>query len=243
MTETLTTPSERVLKVGPDRVTISSDQVVIEAKHEMPDWNVRELNHVPLYFGENKYYLVEKSKARPPYATRYVLVPWPEGQSTSAKGLYTYDLDAVKEREQSNRSGNFDDVGRAFLMPLYPFLGLLWSDNQKRLIRFGFVPHSISGISIFICFGFLLGQGIFAAILLNAGARAGHFMIGGFVRAMVSADYVHIGSLSIPVALFDSLLVIALLLDVPIRFARYFHEDQWCGGFLEWIVRSEPRED
>lgn len=243
MTETLTAPSEKVLKVGPDRVTLTSDQVVIEAKHEMPDWSVRELNHVPLYFGENKYYLVEKSKARPPFAARYVLLPWPEGQSTSAKGLYTYDLDAVKEREQSNRSGNFDDLGRAFLMPLYPFLGLLWSDNQKRLIRFGFVPHAISGISIFICFGFLMAQGIFAAILLNAGARAGHFMIGGFVRAMVSADYVHIGSLSIPVMLFDSLLVVALLLDVPIRFARYFHEDQWCGGFLEWIVRSEPKED
>src|SRR5215471_17880599 len=80
MTETLTAPSEKVLKIGPDRVTITSDQVTIEAKHEMPDWSVRELNHVPLYFGENKYYLVEKSKSRPPYAARYVLHPWPDGQ-------------------------------------------------------------------------------------------------------------------------------------------------------------------
>jgi hypothetical protein len=243
MTETLTQPPEKVLKIGPDRVTIKSDEVIIEARHEMPDWSVRELNHVPLYFGENKYYLVEKSKARPPYAARYVLMPWPDGQSTSAKGLYTYDLEAVTEREQANRSGNFDDLGRAFLMPFYPFLGLLWSDNQKGLIRFGFVPHIISGVSIFVCFGFVLAQGIFAVILLNAGARAGHFMIGGFIRAMVSADYLHVGPVSIPVILLDTLRTLALLLDVPIRFARYFHEDQWCGGFLEWIVRRGPRED
>ena len=93
MTETRTAPSEKVVKIGPDRVTIKSDQVIIEAKHEMPDWSVRELNHVPLYFGEDKYYLVEKAKSRPPYAVRYTLLPWPVGQSTSAKGLYTYDLD------------------------------------------------------------------------------------------------------------------------------------------------------
>jgi hypothetical protein len=45
------------------------------------------------------------------------------------------------------------------------------------------------------------------------------------------------------VILLDTLLTLALLLDVPIRFARYFHEDQWCGGFLEWIVRRNPKED
>ena len=32
----------RSIRIGPDQVTISGQEVVIEAKHEMPDWQLRE---------------------------------------------------------------------------------------------------------------------------------------------------------------------------------------------------------
>jgi hypothetical protein len=32
----------RSIQIGPDQVTITDQEVVIEAKHEMPDWQVRK---------------------------------------------------------------------------------------------------------------------------------------------------------------------------------------------------------
>ena len=61
------------MQIGPDRVTFTDDKVVIEAKHEMPDWEVRELNPVPVYLEDKKYFLVEKRRSDPPYAVRYLL--------------------------------------------------------------------------------------------------------------------------------------------------------------------------
>lgn len=105
----------------------------------------------------------------------------------------------------------------------------------KRLMRFGFVPHTVSGISIFSAFCLMFAHATFAVVLMNAGMRSGQVIIGGIIRAMASRNYFHFGPVSIPVALFDLAWLLALLVDVPVRFARHFHEDQWAGGFLEWL--------
>src|SRR5262245_5944757 len=97
--ETSDANSARVIQVGPDRVTISGSEVIIEAKRAMPDWEVRELNPIPLYFEDKKFFLVEKRKAAAPYAVRYLLHPWPEDQSIGTKLFYSYDAEAVAERE------------------------------------------------------------------------------------------------------------------------------------------------
>jgi hypothetical protein len=245
MSETMAAAAAaKVIQVGPDRVTIKDNEVIIEAKHRMDEWKVREINPWPVYFNDQKYNLVQCCKGEKPYEAIYVLVPWPAGLTTTAKGFYTYDMEAVAERSAIRRSGQMDDAGKAFLLPLYPFLGLCWSGVQRRLSRFGFVPHTITGISIFIVFSLIFAQGIFATVSINASLRSGKLMVGGLIRAMSGHSDLHIGSLSIPIGSLDVILVIVLMADMAMRYTYYLREHDWSGGFLEWFFRgNKPAAD
>lgn len=226
----------RVIRVGPDQVTVSADQVVIEAKNEMPDWQVREINHVPVYFEDKKYVLIEKRKAEKPYAARYLLKPWPEGSHSSAKTFHSYDAEAVRERDGDLRSENRMEGIRILFLPFYPFLGLFWSGAQRWLMRFGFMPRAITSVSTFTVFCLCFAQGVFAVVLINASLRSGKLIIGGMIAAMMKSDHLHLGPLSIPVFIPDALLLLACLADVAIRYSNILREDEWYGGFLEWMV-------
>jgi len=228
----------RVVQVGPDRVTVSDSELLIDARNPMPDWQVRELNPVPIYFEDKKFFLVETRKSQKPFAVRYLLHPWPEGNISNAKLFHSYDAEAVAERDAGRRSGQMDEVTRTCLLPFYPFLGLFWSGVQQRLVRFGFVPHAISGISIFSVFALVFAQGIFATVMINASIRSGKLMIGGLIRAMASQDTVF----GVPIVLLDSLLLVACLADVGVRYTNYLREDQWFGGFLEWMIPKRSRK-
>jgi hypothetical protein len=242
MNEAKTDAGTRIIQVGPDRVTIKDNEVIIEAKRKMPDWEVRELNPIPVYFEDKKYYLVEQRKCQGAYAIRYLLFPWREDEFHRTKLFYAYDAEAVKERDADFRSGNLDELTRFAMFPFYPFLGLLWSGTQKRLTRFGFIPHAISGASIFANFCLLFAQGVMVVITINATARAGKMMIGGLVRSSFSHDALRIGSVFIPIMYFDILLTVALIADLLIRYSYHLHDHEWAGGFLEWIIRRPKKE-
>jgi hypothetical protein len=230
---------ERVLQIGPDRVAFEGENVVIEARHEMPDWEVRELNPAPVYFEDKKYFLIEKRRANPPFAVRYLLSPWPIDQTAGTKLFYTYDAEIVAEREANHRLGNRDEIVRLGLLPFYPFLGLLWSGTQQRLTRFGFIPRAITSASIFVVFILLFAEGVFACVMINTSMRSGKLMVGGIVRAMLPDDHIHLGPIAIPVMLIDTLLLLSFVADVLARYSRFLHEDQWSGGFLEWLFRRK----
>jgi hypothetical protein len=235
--ETLDAETGETTTIGPDRIHSAGSELTIDARHPMPDWDVREINHVPIYFADRKYCLIQKRTAQPPFAVRYVLALWPADLSSCAKGFHSYDAETVAAREALHRCSQFDELVHALLLPFYPLLGFLWSGTQKRLMRFGFMPHTVSGISIFTGFCLLFGQGVFAVVLINASAQSGKMALGGLVRALVPGDFFHLGPLSIPVSLVDMLLIVALSADVVIRYSAYLREDEWSGGFLEWLVR------
>jgi len=215
---------------------VTDQEVVIESKHEMPDWKVQTMQVPVIHFEGRKYFLAEKGQAQPPYAIRYVLRPWPEGRVPNARLFYVYSAETVAERDADRRTGMREEMMRAQLLVFYPFLGLLWSGIQKRLIRLGFLPHAISGISIFTVFSLLLTQGAFIALMLQGSARSGHMMIGGIIRAVIGENYIQVGPVNLPVAIIDGLLMLALLCDVLIRYTRYLRDEDWAGGFLEWLV-------
>ena len=54
MAESRQTNPRRVIQVGPDRVTMIGEEVLIETQRPMADWQVLELNPVPIYFEERK---------------------------------------------------------------------------------------------------------------------------------------------------------------------------------------------
>jgi hypothetical protein len=234
-TPTAATP--QIVHVGPDRVTIKPDEVIIEARHRLDEWKVRDINPWPVYFNDKKYNLVCIRKGEKPYEAAYILIPWPEDLSTTATGFYTYDAEAVTERGEARRSGQMDDIAKAFMIPFYPLLGLFWSKTQRRLSRFGFEPHAISGISIFMVFCMVFAQGVFAIVTINGSIRSGKIVVGGCLRALSDQDALHIGALSIPIGIFDSILVLLLLADFGVRYTNYLREHDWCGGFGEWIFR------
>lgn len=236
------TKERKVVQVGPDRVTITGEEVIIEARREMPDWKVRSSNVITIYFGENKYYLFQKREASRPYSVCYILRPWREDMAANPKRFHTYDDEAVAERDAAVRSEKLHEVVGLCLLPFYPFLGLLWSGVQDWLTRFGIVPRSITGVSIFTVFSVFFGEGVFAVVLINATARSGKMMLGGMIQAITSADHIQIGPVRIPTVLLDCLLLLACLADVLVRYTRYLREYDWHGGFLEWIVPRFSRK-
>jgi len=230
------TKTAGTINVGSDQVTITDNEVVIEARHEMPDWEVCTMQVPAVHFEGRKYFLAEKGRARPPYAVRYVLRAWPEGKTPNPKLFHIYNAEAVAEREAARSSGRREEMMRAQLLIFYPFLGLLWSGLQKQLVRLGFLPHAISGISIFTVFSLFFLQSAFIALMMQASARSGSMMIGGMIRAMMGQNYIQVGPWSIPVGILDGLVTVVLLSDVLVRYTRYLRDQEWAGGFLEWLI-------
>lgn len=231
-----TESASRELQIGPDHITVTDQEVVIQAKRELPDWEVREFQVVPIYFEDRKYHLVEKNRAASPFAWRYVLHPWPEAGLDTAKRFLVYDADAVTQRDGDHAGEIRSRLGYAFLLPLYPLLGLSWSGVQERLGRLGFVPRTLTSISIFTVFSLAFAQLVFVSISINATVRSGHMMIGGLLRLIGNSDQLGFGPLSLPMAWADTALFVALVADAAMRYTYYLREDQWTGGFLEWVL-------
>jgi hypothetical protein len=236
MTEASDIPSQRVIHIGPDRVTITDAEVVIEAKYEMPEWEVRSSQTPAIYFEDKKYLLVDKAPLSGPYAFRYLLHPWPEGRASNPKMFFDYNAETVAERDADRRGAVADEGIRMLLLPLYPFLGLFWSGGQERLVRYGFIPRTLTSISIFTTFCGFFAQAVVISIMLNGSARSGKMMIGGVVTAFAGHNFVNLAGINFPLGVIDGLLLLALGADAAMRYTHYLREDQWFGGFLEWLL-------
>jgi len=216
------------LNIGKDRLTISGsgEQVIIDAAHEMQDWQVREFQRMPIFVGEFKFFLRQRIQGHPPYAMRYVLQRWPEDAYFDAAPLsFTYDEKFVTERDAEHAHYERLDKLAKTLLCLYPLLGFLWAGSKRKLIPAGFVPRSITGVSIFTGVCLLLLQGTF--VRMNLGLFT--FLFGKFGKlefGLLMADY----------ALFGLLLV-----DIVLRFDQHLKHVENPWGFGEWITKPFRR--
>ena len=217
------TPGEIVnLWVGKDYLTIEGDVVYIDAAREIDDWQVREFQRMPIYLGDYKFFLRSKVPGAPPFAMRYILQRWPEDTHIDSTPFsFTYDEEFVRERDAVHTTRTtYDTLGKV-LLPLYPVLGFLWSGMKKRLIPAGFVPRSITSISIFFCACLMLLQGVFIRM------RLGFFTLA----------FGDIGILELGLLLADYVLLGLMLVDCVLRFDQLIKnnvEVPW--GFCEWIT-------
>jgi hypothetical protein len=230
----------QTLKVGRDQVTISEKQVIIDAAAEMPDWQVRGFNRAAIYFQDKKYFLRQQADAQKPYRFRYVLEPWP-AEATTSGGCFTYDEEAVTQRDAAIKDGRFEDVVRSVLYLFYPFLGLLWSGTKDKLARFGIVSRTVTGVSIMLTFGVILLDGIFAKMLLIGSMKTGVVAVGGIIRSFYGQDVLELGPVGIPVVWLDVALFVFLVLDMIIRYSQHLKDVDSPWGFLEWIKCLRPQ--
>ena len=244
MAEQIQISNVRVLRVGPDQVAVSDTKLIIDARHEMPEWEVVRSGRPPsIYFEDRRYLLVEKSPGEPPFEFRYVLKPWPPGRESNPNQFFDYNLEAVTERESGRRAELADTLIWVSLLPVYPFLGWLWSRGQERLIRFGFIPRTLTGVSIFATFCLLFTQLVMISVMINGSARSGKMMIGGILVALSGHNFIPLGPLNFPVGLLDATLLLAFVVDAAMRYTHYLRETEWTGGFLEWLLSRPPRRN
>lgn len=212
----------QVLQIGRDMLTIQGEFVTIDAAREMPDWEVRDFRRMPIFIGEFKFFLRQKSQGHAPFAMRYLLERWPDdAQIDSAPFSFTYDEQFVLDRDAEHaRRDYYDKLGSA-LMALYPVLGFLWSGTKKKLIPAGFVPRSITSVSIFTGLCLLVLQGTFVRM-----------RVGLFTILFGKIHKLELGLLALDYALFALLLV-----DIVLRFDQHIKgvENPW--GFCEWITK------
>jgi len=240
METTDTGQKPQTLKVGRDQVTVSEKQVVIDAAAEMTEWQVREFNRAIIFFQEKKYFLRQKSLAQKPYRVRYVLELW-QGDAPTSGGSFTYDEEAVIQRDAAIKQGHMEDVVRSFLYLFYPFLGLLWSGTKDKLARFSIVSRTVTGISIMLTFGVILLDGVFAKMLLMGSIKTGTVAVGGIIRTFYGKDFLELGPISVPVVWLDVALFVFMVLDVIIRYSQHLRDAESPWGFLEWLKCLVPR--
>ena len=181
------------------------------------DWPVREFARVPVYFENQKFRVVRVSGAPPPYAKTYELEPWPADLHEESKRAVFYDEDYVAHRDATAREQRRYDHTYWLLLPLYPFLGLLWSSFKNRVLwRWGFEPRSITSASVALVFGLFLAEGI----------AVGWLVSGLLTQFCGSWSY----------RKWDLLMTAVLFLDSTLRFSQLLQMDvQNYWGFCEWL--------
>lgn len=219
---------QETLWVNKDYLTISGDYVIIDAAHEIPEWQVREFQRLPIFLGDFKFFLRHKAAGQPPFAMRYTLERWPDNAHFDAAPIsFTYDEQFVAERDAEHaRLKRYEKLG-AGLMCLYPVLGFLWSGTKKKLVPAGFVPRSITGVSIFTCVCLLLLQGTFIRMRL-----------GLFTLLFGKIQRIETGLLGL-----DYLLFAFMIVDIVLRFDQHIKNTaEFPWGFGEWITKPFRRK-
>lgn len=195
------------LWIGPDQVFIEDDAIVILARHEIRDWQVREFARQAIFLQGNKYFLRRRVRVRPPFAFRYELSPWPEDYREPLRESFVYDEAFVRERDRHAGREQVHIVVWYILVPLSPLLGLCWSRFKERVLQpAGFPAISITSASTMFTFLVAIAYGIWLGYL------------GGWtVRGCV--------------------LWLVLLLDCGVRYGQVIRGDDVPDGFLEWAFR------
>jgi uncharacterized RDD family membrane protein YckC len=154
-----------IMNIGSDEVFFEGECVVIHAAEPM-DWPIREFCKVPIWFQGRKYYLRSKRNAEQPGPIVYELWPWPADLHDASPHAVVYDEAYAIERDKAAAKGRRHEWLYLALLPLYPFLGLLWSGFKSRALGpLGFEPTSITKASIVLTFNLFIVEGIFVGWL------------------------------------------------------------------------------
>jgi len=199
----------RILNIGPDKVCLGPDRLIIHAAEPM-DLPIREFCRVPVYFEGHKYYVRSKQAGERPRAVVYELWPWPPELQEASTRLVFYDEAYVIERDKMAATRRRHELFHLVLLPLYPLLGLCWSRWKNQVLgAWGFEPGSITKASIFLTFNVFIVEGIFVG-----------WLGGGIVG----------------VRMWDWALLLLLGADTALRYGQSLELDvEHYWGICEWM--------
>jgi hypothetical protein len=213
-------PTPRITQVGPDRVHVGRERIVIEAAHPM-DCPVREFCKVPIYFEGRKYYVRNHSTAPQPFAKRYELWPWPADLHEESNRSVIYSEAYVAERDRAAQKQRSGAVQHALLSAFYPLLGLFWSGfKNQTLLKLGFEPRSITSASVMLIFSLFVLEGVF---------------VGWFGTGILVWLFHGMSSRNL-----DWILLVVMGADTVMRYSQLQDLDtQRHWGFCEWIGTNQ----
>ena len=127
----------------------------------------------------------------------------------------------MRERDaEHERETRADRIGLAIIW-LYPVLGFLWADTKKKLVPYGFIPRSITSVSIFTGLCLMILQGT-------------------FIRMRFGLVSLFLGWTQLPEFLllaFDYALFGLMVVDGVLRFDQHIKGVEHPWGFGEWMTK------
>lgn len=214
-------------RVGSDRVSTDGDRLVVESRADMPGWEVRAFRRTAIVYRGERWFVA--TKARDNGRFRYTLERWDEERGDIAGGVFEYDADYVAARDRARRALTTAGGVHAFLVPLYPLIGLLPGAVKARLAdRFGISEEraTVQSIVLEACVSLMV------AALMTIGS------VGRIYGSAFGVDSIP-GLANLPR---DGMITLFLLApDVVMRYAKILGESTHHYGFWEWLFRREDR--
>jgi hypothetical protein len=204
-------PQSETLRIGSDHVIVHADRLLVISRARMDGWEVRSYRQALIRFRERDWRIAE-TRAVPPDATQYTLVPWDLNEQDVVGHTIEYGLPFVIARDGA--TGHSRHVRRVsgVLRLVAPFTGFLPARTKDWLeVTYGLDSVATTKQSVLI--QAFAATGVIGAIL---------------VIAMVT---------TVSPFLFV-FFVVLVLLDAGVRWTRALNEERPPPGLFEWAFRD-----
>jgi len=204
-------------RIGPDRLTIGEDRLVIHSPADMDGWDVRE-HRKPLIHFDGRTWQLERKLPCPGDTMRYELTPWSPPHLELPGLEIRYGADYVERREAERALQRRRDRIAPGLGLISPLIGFLGSEAKRRIqAAYGIDPATATARSLYLQYLVILLSIVWTGIGLLATG------IGG----------------AAPFPVWPAAVAAILLApDAMVRWSRLIEEQAYPPGLYEWLWRS-----
>ncbi len=212
--------SQKVQRLGSDRVIEAGEGLVVSSTVDMPNWDVRDFRRTAIHFQGQKYFLTHKEKAAGRF--RYRLVPWTEDFEDIAGHVVEYDEAFVKDRDEVLRAQASARRLSVFFPFFYPVIGLLPGWIKRWLAdSYGVSEEVTTQQSLFLEYAVIILAIAFVSITTMAGGMVGA-QSPPWIAQLLKGSW---------------LVFFVVTPDAVVRHHKVLGESSYPWGFWEWLWR------
>ncbi len=205
-------------RIGPDRVLVRDDRLVIESPVDMEHWEVRTYRHTMIRF-EGRGWRIVRTGTGSKNAVRYELEPWTPSPIELTGPTCDYGPAFVEQRDREYADRRRRHTVGVVLGLVLPLVGLLGSETKRRIEE----RYAIGAV---------------------AATRASLYVEG--VIMLASATLLLIGSMVYPPPWpLGPCALGALVLppDLLFRYDSLIRDEQYPPGFYQWVWRRKTKRN